>query len=122
MRPLAIALAALLLAAGANAGERPDYAGHAGAPVSSFRYVELYNWQRLDDRRLVLWTRPGTAYLLTLRDSCSGLIGTQTIALGDVAGLDREIRAGSDYVLTRDMRCRIEEIRPIDLKGLKRKN
>ena len=121
MRLLAAAFTALLLVPGVSAGKRLDYAGHAGEPVPSFRYVELYNWQRLDDRHLVVWTRPSTAYLLALRDSCSGLIGAQTIALGDVAGIDREIRAANDYVLTRDMRCRIEEIRPIDLKAMKRK-
>lgn len=117
----ATALGTFLLVACASAGPRPDYAAHAGAPVPSFRYVEIYSWQRLDNHQVVVWTRPNVAFLLQLRESCSGLIGTQAIALGDIAGLDREIRAGNDYVLTRDMRCLIAEIRPLDLQGMKRK-
>jgi hypothetical protein len=116
------AAAATLVAAGtASAGSRgTDYAAYAGDPVKEIRYYQIYNWQRTGKEHLVIWTKPSTAYLLTVPKSCAKLIDTRmTIEIGGVASIKGRLQAGSDDVLIGDLHCRINEIRPIDMARLK---
>jgi len=92
------------------------YLAHAGEEVGDFRYATLYNWTRVDDAQVVVWTRPGEAYLLRLRDSCPGLGQANAIAFDGFSG---QVRAGLDSVVASGWRCRIEGIRPIDLDAMR---
>jgi len=98
-------------ASGGNA-----YVAHAGAEVGGFRYTTLYNWTRVDDDQVVVWTRPGEAFLLRLRDSCPALGVVDAIVLDGFSG---QVRVGLDNVVAGGMRCRIEGIRPIDLDAVR---
>jgi len=115
-----LSLVALLASACATAKPRPDYVKYAGDPVASIRYTQLYNWQRNDRGQVVIWTKPNTAYLLTLRHSCDALDGQVAIQIGGVASIPGKIFAGSDDVLVGQLRCPIATIQPIDLERMKK--
>lgn len=119
-RILPLLIAALALGAGAVQAKRINYADYAGEPVSQFRYTQLYNWQRSDNRSMVLWTKPSEAYLLTFVNDCSAMTGRVLIQVGGVANIGGVIRAGSDVIVAGQTHCRIAEIRPIDLVRLKK--
>lgn len=112
--------AILVLSACASVKAQPQsYADYAGAPVTEVRFQQgLYNWQRIDDGSLVVWTRPGEAYLLTLRVNCDALRTAQAVLINDRDGMNGRMVAGSTDVLAGIMRCRIETIRPVDLKRM----
>lgn len=100
------------------------YREHAGEPVKSFRYFGNINgWTPLDRTALVVWTRPGQAYLLETSGPCQDLEFAQNISLTNMAGevsarFDKVIVHGSGQAVR--IPCRIEEIRPIDVKSLRR--
>lgn len=114
-------LASLVLAASACAstGTRTDYAAYAGEPVPEFRYTQLYNWQRTGDKSVVVWTKPSTAYLLTLRHDCAELIGRTQIQIGGVDGIEGRIQAGYGDVIVGQLKCRIDRIQPLDLARMR---
>lgn len=119
-RTLLIGLLVSAMAFGAQAKlKRVDYAAYAGEPVPEFRYTHLYNWQRTSDKSLVVWTKPSTAYLLTLRNNCEGLAGNYTLQIGGVDGIETRVRAGSDNVMVGQLRCKIDTIQPLDLARMK---
>lgn len=100
------------------------YREHAGEPVKSFRYFQNINgWTPLDRTSLVVWTRPGQAYLLETAGPCQDLEFATAITLTNMAG---EVSARFDKVIVHGggqavrIPCRIEEIRPIDVKSLRR--
>ena len=80
-----LALIGLMLAAAASlavAKRTPiDYAAYAGDPVKEIKFSQLYNWQRVTDRQMVVWTKPSTAYLLNLRNNCDALAGRVTVEM-----------------------------------------
>ncbi len=118
---LTAALAATL-AASASAGthaERKDYAAYAGESIPQFNFTQLYNWQRTGDKSMVVWTKPSTAYLLSLAHNCDALSGRATVELGGVDGMRGRLQAGSGDVIVGQMRCRVTRIQPIDLKAMK---
>ena len=121
MLVLFAAAATLAAASSASAGiKRVDYAAYAGEPVREIRYFQIYNWQRTGKQNLVIWTKPSTAYLLSVPKSCAKLIDTRmTIEIGGVASIKGRLQAGSDDVLIGDLHCRITEIRPIDMERMK---
>jgi Family of unknown function (DUF6491) len=92
------------------------YLAHAGDATGEFSFTALYNWTRIDDNRLVVWSRPDRAYLLTLRNSCSELTLANTIALDGFGG---RVRSGTDSVIANGLRCRIDTIQPIDLVAMR---
>ena len=116
-------LAGLLLAAlafGAQAKhKRIDYTAYAGEPIREFRYHQFYNWQRTSDTSLVVWTKPSTAYLLTLRNNCVALAGNYVLQIGGVDGIEGRVQAGSADVMVGQLRCKVDTIRPIDLARMK---
>ena len=108
------------LAVGAQAKiKRVDYAAYAGESIPEFRYTQLYNWQRTSDKSLVVWTKPSTAYLLTLRNNCDALAGQYSIQIGGVDGIETRVRAGTDNILVGQLRCKISTIQPLDLARMK---
>lgn len=114
-------LAALLTVACAHAaGKHTDYAQFAGEPITSFRYTNLYNWQRVGDHDVALWTKPSEAYLLDLVDNCQPVESRYTVEIGGVASVGGVARVGDD-VNFGPLHCRILAIRPIDLARMKQK-
>ena len=96
----------------------------AGEPVKDFRYFgSLNGWTPLGDSALVVWTKPSEAFLLELYGPCSGLDFAPAITLSNTMG---HVSARFDSVSVRgggsshmDIPCRIQTIRPLDVKGLK---
>jgi hypothetical protein len=90
------------------------YRAAAGAPVHSFTYIHsLYSWEPIDERTLVVYTRPKQAWLLTV-GPCPDLPYTVSIGLTEHVG---QVSSGLDSVWTdrRQFPCRIQEIRPVDM-------
>ncbi len=99
------------------------YQSYAGQPVDDFRYFgSLNGWTPLGDSALVVWTKPNQAYLLDLFGPCADLDYAPAISLSN---LSSRVSARFDkvYVLGGGggirIPCRIETIRPLDVKALK---
>lgn len=90
----------------------------AGAPVTKFRYVRISGWESFGDQDLLVTTSPRTAWLLHLFGPCRDLEFDPAIGLTSQFGY---VSAKFDKVLTKRafMPCRIDEIRPVDLKALR---
>jgi len=120
IRKLLLGLSLALVGLTAQAGHsRVDYAAYAGDPIPEFKFSKLYNWQRTGDKTLVLWTKPSTAYLLTLRNNCDALSGRATVAVGGVDGIEGRLQAGSGDIIVGQLRCRVVAIQPLDLVRMK---
>lgn len=100
------------------------YREHAGEPVNSFNYLgQINGWTPLGDSALAVWTRPNQAYLLELFGPCTDLDFAPAISLSN---LGSRVSARFDQVYVHGagtgslrMPCRIQTIRPLDVKGLK---
>lgn len=117
-----LALTGLLLAlAGAAQAKHhaTDYAAYAGEPIKEFKFSQLYNWQRTGDKQVVVWTKPSTAYLLTLHNRCDALDGRATVQIGGVDGIQGRLQAGMGDVIVGQLRCRVDTIQPLDLARMK---
>jgi hypothetical protein len=120
VRPLFVGLLLAAVAVGVQAKKpRTDYAAYAGEPIPEFKFSQLYNWQRTGDRQMVVWTKPSTAYLLTLRHDCDALAGRVTVEIGGVDGIQGRLQAGMGDVIVGTLRCRVDTIQPLDLARLK---
>ena len=127
-RTFPILALALALAACASTPSMSDndklalYRAHAGAPVSSIRYLGRFDsWTDLGDSALAIWTRPSEAWLLELSGPCNGLDFAQAIGLSSQTGM---VSARFDHVLVRnggmpEIPCMIQTIRPLDAKAIK---
>lgn len=119
-RLVLIATVAVALVAGtAFAKKTQHYVDYAGDPVQSVKYANLYNWQRTGNKSIAVWTKPSTAYLLTLKNNCDALTGQVKIEIGGVDGIGGKLQAGTDDVVIGGVRCRITQIQPIDLQKMK---
>lgn len=128
MRILASLALATLLAGCASDPARRDaeqlalYRDHAGTPVPSFPYYgHMSSWTPLGDTSLAIWTTPSRAWLLEVDGPCNDLVFAQAVQL--TAGTGR-VHARFDHVKPIGtgpgaMPCRIREIRPIDVAGLR---
>ena len=94
----------------------------AGETKSSMPFFRSYDFEPLGDDALLLWESPGRAYLLDIEDFCPDLPSAQAIAINN-KGSTVNARFDSITVLTRGQqatdRCRILEIRPVDVKAMK---
>jgi hypothetical protein len=90
---------------------------HAGAPVDDFRLWQLQRWERLGPYKLLVWTRINEAWLLTVQKPCSGFEFANAITL--TSTLNR-VHRRFDALKFEHQTCRIDEIRPVDGKALKR--
>lgn len=97
------------------------YREHAGEPVKSFRYTStLMGWTPLGDSAIAVQTRPTQAYLLELGGPCPNLEFAHGITITNQFGsvqsrFDDVVPLGSGPM---QIPCRIEEIRPVDVKAL----
>ena len=100
------------------------YQDHAGEPVNSFQYSGHINgWIPIGDEALAVWTKPNQAYLLELYGPCQDLDYAPAISLSNLmsrvsARFDNVYVHGGGASSIR-LPCRIETIRPLDVKGLK---
>ena len=127
--PLAL-LAAAALSGCATDGKQTDaeklafYRDHAGEPVKDFQYFgRLNGWTPLGDGALAVWTRPSEGYLLELTGPCQDLDYAMSIS---VTQFGNRVSARFDDVVplgagTSSIKipCRIETIRPLDVKALR---
>lgn len=99
-----------------KAATTSQYTPYVGEPVREIDYTRFHNWDKVDDRTVVVWTKPSQAYLLTLQSACWDLSGREMVA---VDGFGGRLRAGTDSIIAGRMRCRIKTIQPIDLARMK---
>lgn len=119
-----VALSALVLvAACASIGrEQRDaellarFEAAALAPVDSFRFLRLQGYTVLAEDRLVVWTRNDEAWLLRVDLPCNELRWAPMIGLSSSLS---SVHARFDRVLAGGDRCRIREIRPVDVEAMR---
>ena len=124
--PLALLAATVLLAACATTRmSEPEklalYTSHAGAPVKSIVYRTPIGWDKIDGSHLLITIRPTEGWMFTLAPNCFDWVGPgPSISITNHAGF---VSAKFDHVTSNapggPMRCRIEEIRPVDLAAVR---
>lgn len=90
---------------------------HSGAPIEEFHFWHMDRWESLGRSAIAVWTNPGEAYLITVRPPCAGLDFANGVG---ITSTGRRVNQNFDFVTFEHQRCRIAEIRPIDVKGLKK--
>ena len=120
---LALAAAALLAACGASntraerdAQRLEDLRSVAGEPVRDFRYTRLQAWNTYGEESVLVETSLREGWLLTVDAPCIDLPFAQAIGLSSGPG---NTVSTFDYVVIGHDRCRINEIRPVDLRALR---
>ena len=96
------------------------YKAHAGEPVKQARYYgSAMGWDRVDDDHVLLSVRPNETWLMTIAGPClswggaSPTLGLTTTGPYITPKLDSIVTQGSP------VKCRIEEMRPVDTKALR---
>jgi hypothetical protein len=91
---------------------RERYVSYAGPPLDRMTWLGRFDsWESLGDNRLVVYTTPSDAYLLTVTPPCSDLPFVQTIGLTSTSGT---VYPRLDSVKVKGWRCPIAEIRRVD--------
>lgn len=91
---------------------RERYVSYAGPPLDRMTWLGRFDsWESLGDNRLVVYTTPRDAYLLTVTPPCNDLPFVQTIGLTATSGT---VYPRLDSVKVKGWRCPIAEIRRID--------
>lgn len=123
--PLALLAGLLLSACATTRMGAPEklalYTSHAGAPVKSIPYRTPIGWDKIDGSHLLITIRPTEAWLFQLAPNCFDWVGSgPSISITNHAGF---VSAKFDHVIGNlpgnRMRCRIEEIRPVDLAAVR---
>lgn len=95
------------------------YKAHSGAPVKQIRYTNAMGWDRIDDQHVLLNMRPSETWLLKVSGPCldwgsaSPVLRLSSSGPYVMAKFDRILTEGSP------VSCRIEEIRPVDVKAVR---
>lgn len=123
---IVVAIGALATGACQAAGGMKDserialYDAHSGPPVKEFRYFNPIGFEEVADDYIVVRTKPSEEWLLKLSGPClrwgsgsNAVIGLSSTAGRVMSGFDRVTVAGSPAS------CRIEQIRQVDIKGLR---
>lgn len=120
---LLLSILLLLLAACSGLGPRErdaqrlaEYEGYAGEPIEGFSYFTLQRFVSLGRYDLVVYTRINEAFLLTVEPPCSGLEFAKAIGL---SATGNRVSRRFDFVRFENQQCRIEQIRPIDVRAMK---
>lgn len=97
------------------------YEAHAGEPVSSIFYSPSSGggFDVIDDEHLVLMQSPARNWLLRVDPPCLSMDSSPYLLIDSQNG---KLSANFDAVVSRTqpgMRCRIREIRPVDIKALR---
>ena len=95
------------------------YLAHAGEPVDRFTFPQrIRGWQAVDREHLLVRVGPREAYLLRTGGPCVGLQNSRRIGLTSQLGRTT-VTSGRDEIVLEHDRCRITEIRPLDLDRLR---
>lgn len=125
MKPLLMPLLAVLglVACATNRPSDADrlamYQAHSGAPVKQIRFYSAMGWDRIDDEHVLLSMRPKETWLVTVSGPCldwgsaSPVLRLSSTGPYVMVKFDRIITEGSP------ISCRIEEIRPVDVKAVR---
>jgi len=89
---------------------------NTGAPVGSVVYRGTYSWEALGDHSLLLWETPQRAYYVDVQPTCNDFPWAMNIVV-DFRNMTLDSKF--DNIVVEGRRCRIYEIRPVDVKGLK---
>ena len=95
------------------------YDAHAGAPVKQIHFYNAMGWDRIDDEHVLLSMRPSETWMLKVSGPCldwgsaSPVLRLSSTGPYVMAKFDRILTEGSP------VSCRIEEIRPVDVKALR---
>ena len=95
------------------------YMAHAGEPVRDINYYTPIGWTEVDDQHIALQTRPSEEWLLTLSGPClAHAMGNPALT---ISSQFNRVTSKFDRVSFGDppFACRIEEIRPIDVKAMR---
>ncbi|MBK9496324.1 MAG: hypothetical protein BWZ07_00552 [Alphaproteobacteria bacterium ADurb.BinA280] len=124
MRILLLVLVGVLSSCASGPGPRERmatqyerYSRFAGDAVASFPFFTMQNWVLLGQYRLAVYTKVNEAWLLEVSPPCSDLEFAQAIALSSSVS---RVSAKFDHVLVGRDRCPIKEIRPVDVRAMKR--
>jgi hypothetical protein len=96
------------------------YQKYAGAPVNEFSMFELFRWQVVGPEKLVAWSTIRDAYLITVDKPCIRLEWANGLSLTQAQKW--KVSKSFDFVEFEKQRCKIMEIRPIDLAALRKDN
>lgn len=124
MKALLPLLALLSLAACATTGVSDSerlalYSSHAGAPVKQIRYITAMGWERVDGQHVVLNLRPKESWMLTLSGPCLDWGGgSPFLAVSSQTGWLIS-KFDSIRITGSPVTCRIDEIRPLDIQGIR---
>jgi hypothetical protein len=91
--------------------EAEAYLSHAGEPVDEVTAFRLTGWRPLDREHVVLWRSANDAYVIRVQQPCIHLEFAQRIGVEYQAPV---LRRKFDAILVEGQRCRIESIRPVD--------
>lgn len=95
--------------------ELDRYMAYTGEPVDRISQPQrLRGWHPIDREHLYVRTDPTSAYLLTVAGGCIGLKTTRSFGITTTTGRGVVTSALDEVRLDQD-RCRIMEIRPLDL-------
>jgi hypothetical protein len=118
-----VAMAALVFVSAAQADTRAyekdqlaRFERYAGKPVDEFSMFELWQWEVLSRDKLVLWSTIHDAWLVTVDKSCNNMLWAHGLSV--TQEMRMKVTAKFDFVLFRDQRCKITEIRPVDYKAM----
>jgi hypothetical protein len=102
----------------------PDYVVYAGEPVDTARIRgRIDGWRLVSRNQLVIETSANEAWLLKVWDTCRDL--TFAYAIVGLGGFNTTVRVADTVgvaditLLVEDERCKITEIRAVDVKQMK---
>ena len=128
IRQSAAVLLSILIATAASAAatktdrqtrmdERREFVtGFAGESQSSVRFSRFYDFEPLGSDTLLLYESLNRAYLVKIEDFCPDM--PNAFKLG-VDNSSSSLNVRLDAITVRGDRCRIIEIRPVDVKAMK---
>ena len=120
---VAFTLVLLACASGAQRRQMEEvelavYSKHAGEPIDQIRSFRFISWQPVSDNTLLLEARLNDWYLITVSGPCMNLPFAHTIAFETHINT-LQARFDSIRVEGEPVPCRIETIRPVDVKAVK---
>ena len=118
--PMALAMAGC--ATMTDAERLAQIQSYAGDPVKQIRYFAPQGWEEVDEDHIILSMRPSETYLVRLSGPCLDYDnGAAVMLVTNTAGW---IQNKFDYVSfgREGFRCRIEEIRPVDVAAMRAAN
>jgi hypothetical protein len=115
---LGLVLGCATAAAASPAPTLETYLQYAGPPIDSFTYLGRYDgFRTLGGRDVVIWTNINDAYLIRVMNPCIELPFANAVKLtSSVKTVTRSV----DAVLVGGDRCRIESIRHVDYRAMKK--